>query len=70
MQRTVKPSAKAKGKEVANDTLVPAPNAESQEVPLSHKVVASPTKYKKLLRIIKKSDYKVVDQLNHTPSKI
>lgn len=40
-QRTVEPLAKAKGKEVASDTLVPAQNAKSQGGPLSPKVAAS-----------------------------
>lgn len=40
-ESTVKPSAKAKGKEVASDTLVPTQNVELQWGLLSPKVVAS-----------------------------
>lgn len=60
-QRTIKPLAIAKGKEVANDNPIPAPNAESQGEPLSSKAVASQKEAEEFLRAIKKSDYNVVN---------
>lgn len=68
--RTVDTSAKAKGKEVATHVQIPVSNLEMQEMHLSPKVVVTREEAKEFLRIIKKSDYKVVDQLNQTPSKI
>lgn len=69
-QRTIEPLAKAKGEEVRNDTPTPAQNIESQGGSSSPKVVASQKDVEEFLRIIKKSDYRVVDQLKQTPSKI
>lgn len=55
--------------EVANDTSVLAHNTESQGGSLSPKDVVSLKEVEEFLRIIRKIDYKVVDQLNQTPSK-
>ncbi|XP_050908987.1 uncharacterized protein LOC127122740 [Lathyrus oleraceus] len=66
--RTADPSRKAKGKEVAGQ--IPVPNKEMQGMHLSPKVAVTREEAEEFLRIIKKSDYKVVDQLNQTPSKI
>ncbi|KAI5446180.1 hypothetical protein KIW84_014147 [Lathyrus oleraceus] len=60
----------AKGKEIASHVQIPTPNTNSQETNLSPKVVVTHEEAEEFLRIIKKSDYKVVDQLNQTPSKI
>lgn len=68
--RTVDTSAKAKGKGVVTHIQIPVPNLEMQEMHLSPKVVVTCEEAEEFLRIIKKSDYKVVDQLNQTPSKI
>lgn len=45
-------------------------NAGFLEGASSPKAVSSQKEVEKFLRIIKKSDYRVVDQLSHTPSKI
>ncbi|XP_050901917.1 uncharacterized protein LOC127108483 [Lathyrus oleraceus] len=66
--RTADPSAKAKGKEAA--VQIPVPNQEIQDMHLSPKATVTREEAEEFLRIIKKSDYKVVDQLNQTPSKI
>ncbi|XP_050920068.1 uncharacterized protein LOC127137672 [Lathyrus oleraceus] len=68
--RTVDASAKAKGKEVATHVQIPVPNLEMQEMHLSPKVAVTCEEAEELLTIIKKSDYKVVDQWNQTPLKI
>ncbi|XP_050897847.1 uncharacterized protein LOC127104725 [Lathyrus oleraceus] len=66
--RTADVSAKAKGKVVV--VQIPVPNQEMQEMHLSPKATITCEEAEEFLRIIKKSDYKVVDQLNQTPSKI
>ena len=66
--RTADTSAKAKGKEVV--VQIPIPNQEMQDMHLSPKVAATREEAEEFLRIINMSDYKVVDQLNQTPSKI
>lgn len=53
-----------------SDTPVHAQNFELKGGPSSPKVAVSKKEAEEFLRIIKKSDHKVVDQLNHTPSKI
>ncbi|XP_050914623.1 uncharacterized protein LOC127129497 [Lathyrus oleraceus] len=68
--RTVDTSAKAKGKEVATHVQISVLNLEMQEMHLSLKAAVTHDEVEEFLRIIKKSDYKVVDQLNQTPSKI
>ena len=60
-QRTIEPLAKAKGEEVRNYTSTPAQNIESQGGSSCLKVVASQKNVEEFLRIIKKSDYRVVD---------
>ncbi|XP_050919753.1 uncharacterized protein LOC127137323 [Lathyrus oleraceus] len=60
--RTADTSAKAKGKEA--DVQIPVPNQEIQGMHLSPKVVVTREEAEEFLRIIKKSDYKVVDQLH------
>ncbi|XP_050915609.1 uncharacterized protein LOC127130687 [Lathyrus oleraceus] len=66
--RTADTSAKTKGKEAA--VQIPVPNQEMQDMHLSPKAAVTCEEAEEFLRIIKKSDYKVVDQLNQTPSKI
>ncbi|XP_050889371.1 uncharacterized protein LOC127094597 [Lathyrus oleraceus] len=66
--RTADTSTKAKGKEVV--FRIPIPNQEMQDMHLSPKAAVTREEAEGFLRIIKKSDYKVVDQLNQTPSKI
>ncbi|XP_050915448.1 uncharacterized protein LOC127130491 [Lathyrus oleraceus] len=66
--RTADASTKAKGKEVT--VQIPVPNQEMQEMHMSPKAAVTREEAEEFLRIIKKSDYKVVDQLNQTPSKI
>ncbi|XP_050876657.1 uncharacterized protein LOC127080379 [Lathyrus oleraceus] len=66
--RTADTSTKAKRKEVVIQILVP--NQEMQDMHLSPKAAVTREEAEEFLRIIKKSDYKVVDQLNQTPSKI
>ncbi|XP_050877529.1 uncharacterized protein LOC127081302 [Lathyrus oleraceus] len=66
--RTVDTSERAKGKEVA--VQIPIPNQGMQDMHLSPKAGVTREKAEEFLRIIKKSNYKVVDQLNQTPSKI
>ncbi|XP_050875850.1 uncharacterized protein LOC127079506 [Lathyrus oleraceus] len=68
--RIVDASAKAKGKEVVVPIQIPVPNQEMKEMHLSPKAAVTHEEAEEFLRIIKKSDYKVVDQLNQTPSKI
>ncbi|XP_050895879.1 uncharacterized protein LOC127102567 [Lathyrus oleraceus] len=68
--RAVDASTKAKGKEIATPVQIPVPNQEMQEMHLSPKAAVTREEAEEFLRIIKKSDYKVVDQLNQTPSKI
>ncbi|XP_050890447.1 uncharacterized protein LOC127095858 [Lathyrus oleraceus] len=68
--RAVDASTKAKGKEVATPIQIPVPSREMQEMHLSPKAAVTREEAEEFLRIIKKSDYKVVDQLNQTPSKI
>lgn len=68
--RAVDTSTKTKGQEVATPVQIPVPNLEMQEMHLSPKVAVTREEVEEFLRIIKKSDYKVVDQLNQTPSKI
>lgn len=68
--RTIESAAKSKAKEISNNVLMPTPNIESQKVPLSYKDVENQKEGEEFLRMIKKSDYKVVDKLKHTPSKI
>ncbi|XP_050897045.1 uncharacterized protein LOC127103847 [Lathyrus oleraceus] len=65
--RTVDTSPKTKGKEAV--VQIPVPNQEMQDMHLSPKVAVTREEAEEFLRIIKKSDYKVVDQLNQTPSK-
>ncbi|XP_050893493.1 uncharacterized protein LOC127100384 [Lathyrus oleraceus] len=67
--RTVDASSKDKGKEVATHVQIPIPNLELQEMRLSPKAAITQEEAEEFLKIIKKSDYKVVDQLNQTPSK-
>lgn len=62
-ERNFKPLAKAKGKEITS-------NAQDHEGTSSPRAFASQKEVEEFLRIIKKSDYRVVNQLNHTPSKI
>jgi hypothetical protein len=59
---------RAKGKEVV--VQIPIPNQGMQDMHLSPKAAVTREEAEEFLRIIKKSDYKVVDQLNQTPSKI
>ncbi|XP_050915375.1 uncharacterized protein LOC127130402 [Lathyrus oleraceus] len=66
--RIVDTSAKTKGKETA--VQIPVPNQEMQDMHLSPKAAVTREEAEEFLRIIKKSDYKVVDQLNQTPSNI
>ncbi|XP_050914897.1 uncharacterized protein LOC127129815 [Lathyrus oleraceus] len=66
--RTDDTSAKAKGKEAV--VQIPVPNQEMQDMHLSPKAAVTREEAEEFLRIIKKSDYKVVDQLSQTPSKI
>ncbi|XP_050895907.1 uncharacterized protein LOC127102596 [Lathyrus oleraceus] len=66
--RTADTSAKAKGKEAV--VQIPVPNQEMQDMHMSPKAAVTREEAEEFLRIIKKSDYKVVDQLNQTPSKI
>ncbi|XP_050878831.1 uncharacterized protein LOC127082643 [Lathyrus oleraceus] len=66
--RTADTSARAKGKETV--VQIPVPNQEMQDMHLSPKAAVTREEAEEFLRIIKKSDYKVVDQLNQTPSKI
>ncbi|XP_050897557.1 uncharacterized protein LOC127104416 [Lathyrus oleraceus] len=66
--RTADTSAKAKGKEAA--VQIPIHNQEMQDMHLSPKAAVTREEAEEFLRIIKKSNYKVVDQLNQTPSKI
>ncbi|XP_050915885.1 uncharacterized protein LOC127130978 [Lathyrus oleraceus] len=66
--RTADTSAKAKGKEAA--VQIPIPNQKMQDMHLSPKAAVTREEAEEFLRIIKKSDYKVVNQLNQTPSKI
>ncbi|XP_050889483.1 uncharacterized protein LOC127094733 [Lathyrus oleraceus] len=68
--RAVDASTKAKGKEVSTPVQIPVPSREMQEMHLSPKAPVTREEAEEFLRIIKKSDYKVVDQLNQTPSKI
>ncbi|XP_050896908.1 uncharacterized protein LOC127103720 [Lathyrus oleraceus] len=68
--RVVDASTKAKGKEIATPVQIPVPNQEMQDLHLSPKAAVTREEAEEFLRIIKKSDYKVVDQLNQTPSKI
>lgn len=68
--RTVDTSAKAKGNEVATHVQIPILNLKMQEMHLSPKVDVTREEAEEFLKIIKKSDYKVVDQLNQTLSKI
>ncbi|XP_050901926.1 uncharacterized protein LOC127108493 [Lathyrus oleraceus] len=68
--RVVDTSAKIKGKEVATPIQILVPNLEIQEMHLSPKVAFTREEAEEFVRIIKKSDYKVLDQLNQTPSKI
>lgn len=68
--RAIDTSFKTKGKEVATPVQIPVPNLEMQEMYLSPKAAATREEAKEILRIIKKSDYKVVEELNQTPSKI
>lgn len=63
-QRVVDTSAKAKEKEVATHVQIPVPNLEMQEMHLSPKAAVTCQEAEEFIRIIKKSDYKVVDQLN------
>ncbi|XP_050889242.1 uncharacterized protein LOC127094454 [Lathyrus oleraceus] len=66
--RTDDTSAKTKGKKV--DVQIPVPNQEMQDMHLSPKAAVTREEAEEFLRIIKKRNYKVVDQLNQTPSKI
>ncbi|XP_050875985.1 uncharacterized protein LOC127079647 [Lathyrus oleraceus] len=66
--RTADISAKTKGKEAV--VQIPIPNQEMQDMHLSPKAAVTREEAEEFLRIIKKIDYKVVDQLNQTPSKI
>ncbi|XP_050908310.1 uncharacterized protein LOC127121930 [Lathyrus oleraceus] len=66
--RTADTFAKAKGKKA--NVQIPVPNREMQGIHLSPKAAVTREEAEEFLRIIKKSDYKVVDQLNQTPSKI
>lgn len=68
--RNVDTSAKAKGKEVATHVQILVPNLQMQEMHLSPKAAVTGEEAEEFLRIIKKSDYNIVDQLNQTPSKI
>lgn len=68
--RNVDTYAKAKGNEVSNHVKIPTPNNESKEMHISPKTSITQGEDEEFLRIIKKSDYKVVNQLNQTPSKI
>ncbi|XP_050915072.1 uncharacterized protein LOC127130033 [Lathyrus oleraceus] len=68
--RAVDASTKAKGKEIATPVQIPVPSREMQDMHLSPKAAVTREEAEEFLRIIKKSDYKVVDQLNQTPSKI
>lgn len=68
--RIIEFAAKAKEKEIANNIPMPTANIESQGKPLFPKVAENQKEAKELLRMIKKSDYKVVDQLKQTPPKI
>lgn len=63
VQRNADDLARAKGKQV----LVEGQSSESDNAP-QQDVVSQ--EVEELLRIIKKSDYKVVDHLSQTPSKI
>lgn len=55
--------AKAKGKEAMTDNGTYMPNPADKASPSTQEV-------EELLKIIRKSDYKIVDQLGQTPSKI
>ncbi|XP_050916448.1 uncharacterized protein LOC127131577 [Lathyrus oleraceus] len=66
--RIVDTSATVKGKEAPVQILVP--NQEIQDMHLYPKAAVTREEAEEFLRIIKKSDYKGVDQLNQTPSKI
>jgi hypothetical protein len=66
--RTADTSERAKGKEAA--VQIPIPNQGMQDMHLSPKASVTHEEAEEFLKIIKKSDYKVVDQLNQTPSKI
>lgn len=68
--RSVEHLAKAKGKEYATNTQNPAQNVESHEESSTPKVASSQKEAGEFLQIIKKSDFKMVDQLNQTPTKI
>lgn len=57
--RTADISTKTKGKEVA--VQIPIPNQEMQDMHLSPKAAVTREEAEEFLRIIKKSDYKVVD---------
>lgn len=59
--RVIKPTTKPKGKKITTDTHNPAQNSESQEESSSPKASASQKEAEEFLRIIKKSNYKVVD---------
>jgi hypothetical protein len=66
--RTADTYERAKGKEAV--VQIPIPNQGMQDMHLSPKVGVTHEEAEEFLRITKKSDYKVVDQLNQTPSKI
>lgn len=55
---------------MSTDVQIPTSSTESQEVHLSPKATTTQGEVEEFMRIIKKSNYKVVDQLNQTPSKI
>lgn len=58
--------ANAKGNDVASNTQIP----KSLEGASFSKAATSPKEVEEFPRIIKKNDYRMVNQLKHTPSKI
>lgn len=68
--RNDEPLAKAKGKEIVSNAQNSTQNTKSPEGSSFPKEVAYQKEAKEFLIIIMKSDYRVVDQVNHIPSKI
>lgn len=64
------PLAKAKGKEIVSNTQNSIQNTKPLKGSSSPKAAAYQKEAKEFLIIIMKSDYKVVDQVNHIPSNI